>query len=248
MPMDIEANKSALYCLIENKEEKKFYLKKIKPQESSYSVLSKNVDKIETFRDEDTTIYVNRNAAKSLSILKEKTSMIHYYTNKELHQSFDEISIILKENSFVINNGSNAYIFPKNSAFETFYWNSFLIDNRVIFATYDYLENDECGTMNDSFLCTCRLGQSYLYCFDIISLEFTLIHKFDRGSFLIDYDLNNFEYYKNGRLYINDESTRDCTVIEPGALEKIKGQNYFSPGDEKAIFCISFINNEFYGI
>ena len=98
------------------------------------------------------------------------------------------------------------------------------------------------------FPCICSLGKSKLYSFDLVSKELEVLNEFDSGTFLIDYDLNKVGYYFNGGLYIDNTLAKSCDKIKEGNLEKIRGKNYFSDGEEKHKYYLSLMDNIFYGI
>ena len=137
---------------------------------------------------------------------------------------------------------------PKDYVFNKFYRNCFLIDNHILFAVYRDLLNKECLGKKRSDPCVCSLGESYLYCFDLETRELHLVNKYPKGTFLIDYDLNNVEYYYDGELYINNIAYRQCEIITPGESEKIRMDYSFSSMDEKGHYYLSYYKGEFYGI
>ena len=91
-------------------------------------------------------------------------------------------------------------------------------------------------------ICICSLEESYLYKYDLSSNELSLIKQFDKGTFLIDYDLNEYKYYKDGGLFINDVLFRECENIYP------EYEEHLTSDDKYIDYYFSYYNGEFYGI
>lgn len=168
---------------------------------------------------------------------KEKTMLSKYCSILELH---------LENNYVVLKHGGLVYSFKPTDGIISFYDKAYLVDDNVIFAIYEKIENKECGEVKGE--CVCRYGQSFLITFDIKELEFRIIAQYEKGTFLIDYDLNNVQYYYNGNLYVDDIIFRECETITPGDLKTIKGQTSYPLGKEKLVYYLSYLNGEFYGI
>ena len=125
--------------------------------------------------------------------------------------------------------------------------NAFLIDNKVVFGAYDYIENKDCGNYS-GYYCICNQGKSFLYLLDLDTKQLNLMNEYEAGTFLIDYDLDGAKYYYDGGLYINNVFYRECEKIEPGPIETKRGESYFGSQERKLDYDVSYLNGEFYGI
>ena len=71
---------------------------------------------------------------------------------------------------------------------------------------------------------------------------------FDKGTFLIDYDQNGAEYYKDGSLYVKGLQTKECRRIEPGETITITGKKSLNQEDINMELYLSYYDGDFYGI
>lgn len=170
-----------------------------------------------------------------------KAFLSHYYVDGNLHLYCKNFDLCIKRNRLSINDIEDE---NKNYFFDRLYDNAYLIDDKIVFAAYCRLENDECGSQSD--LCICRLGKSYLFAFDIKTQEMSLIKEFADGTFLIDYDLENAHYYYQSAFYTNNVFVRESKRIEPGELKTIKGEKYLPRGTGVPYY-LSYCNGKFYG-
>lgn len=212
--------------------------------------IKEHIEKNAQIIDEDITFYYNRNY--NIDYLEEKTPLDRCsektengYIKHYLFADKVDVSFIDKEYRIVAND--DLLTFDKKDSANTFCSNAFLIDNKLIFATYEKLPRDKCGSDEYGY-CICRQGKSFLYCFDLVTKRLTLIKEYVEGTFLVDYDLEGAKYYYDGGLYINDVFHRECEKIEPGEVEIKKGEGYFRFGEEKLNYSIAFYKGEFYGI
>lgn len=200
--------------------------------------------------DEDINFYYNR--SYNIDFLEEKTPLDRWYEKTEndyiKHYLFADkvdVSFIDKEYRIVAN--GDLLTFDKKDSANTFCDNVFLIDNKLIFATYEKLPRNKCGSDQYGY-CICRQGKSFLYCFYLETKSLILMKEYVEGTFLVDYDLEGAKYYYDGELYINNVFHRECERIEPGEVEIKKGEGYFRSGEEKLNYSIAFYKGEFYGI
>ena len=200
--------------------------------------------------DGDVNLYFNR--SYRIDYLEEKTILTTWFENLKKgqikHYIFaDKVDVSFTDKEYHIVAEDNSLTFDKKESANTFCNNVFLTDNKLIFATYEKLPRDKCGSDEYGY-CICRQGKSFLYCFDLGTKRLTLIKEYVEGTFLVDYDLEGAKYYYDGGLYINDVFHRECEKIEPGEVETKKGEGYFSSGEEKLKYSIAFYRGEFYGI
>ena len=92
--------------------------------------------------------------------------------------SFAQVSpeqVSIEDNSYSIVVNGDLLTFDKKASANTFCDNAFLIDNKLIFATYEKLPSDKkCGSDQYGY-CICRQGKSFLYCFDLETKSLSLM-------------------------------------------------------------------------
>ena len=220
-----------------------------------YSVDSKDTRTIRNGIEIDTRviddgheIYYDRN--HNLKTITTETKL-NYWWDKELDNSHlffeDTFDLYFDNQSIYLTINGEKYAFDKDKNFDKFCSKATLIDNKVIFATYDYIENKECGNYSD-YYCICNQGKSFLYVLDLDTKELNLMGEYEEGTFLIDYDLDGAKYYYDGGLYINNVFHRECEKIEPGPIETKRGEGYFRIEERKLDYDVSYYKGEFYGI
>ena len=241
--IDIAEKDNVIYCLKSDKNTFARCLTKIEPLYSDDETFIANItEKTCSFEYSGTIISIDLRVLyeNCITLLKEKTLFTYlWFNNLEIDCNDNQISIIYKNESFYL---------QKESSFNRLYRKKYLIGNTLLFGMYEKSENKECGSINTMFPCICSLGKSKLYSFDLVSKELKVLNEFDSGTFLIDYDLNKVGYYFNGGLYIDNTLVKSCDKIKEGDLEKIRGKNYFSDGEEKHKYYLSLMDNIFYGI
>lgn len=250
-PIDMKENEDLIYLLTYNKDDDSYSMLKVDVFGQKYDVISNDVKRNSSYDDNGTMIYVGSEFVLGVNCIGiksyKKTEFFKKTIDDVSHIYLDSVDISLTQSTIEIAYNDSSFSFEKCDSFNTFYSKAYLLERCVLFATYDHLENDECGAFGD-YLCICSLGRSYLFCFDLDTKELSLIDDFDKGTFLIEYDLNNVAYYFNGALYENELLNRPCENIMPGSLEKIKGGKTFRIGEEKANYYLSFYNHSFYGL
>ncbi len=201
-----------------------------------------------SYYDDDFIVHIGNQLTILDKTLRGKILLSILFDNSVKHLCSSAIDLYFEHDSIYINgvqyqlNGLNVFI-------NKLYDNAYIIDDYLIFAGFKYLSNKNCGALNDnSHICICRLEKSYLFSYDLLNKNFIAIKEYDSGTFLIDYDFKGAKYYRNGELYIDDVLYKKCPEIVPGELEKVKGKNYFSNGDEKANYYLSYLDGHFYGI
>lgn len=200
--------------------------------------------------DGDVNLYFNR--SYRIDYLEEKTILTTWFEKLKKgyikHYIFaDKVDVSFTDKEYRIVVEGDSLIFDKKESANTFCDEVLLIDNKLIFATYEKTSNKDCGSV-DYYYCICRQGKSFLYCFDLETKQLALIKEYVEGTFLVDYDLEGARYYYDGGLYINDDFHRECEKIEPGEIEEKRGESAFYPDDAKLNYYIAFYKGEFYGI
>ncbi|MBQ6731210.1 MAG: hypothetical protein IJR08_04810 [Bacilli bacterium] len=234
--IDIAEKNNMLYCIIYHDDNSIYSLLMVDPFNDTKEVLVEKIEKRSVYKDGDLIVC----ACGEIGVSKEKTRLIG-------DGWFGNISKpIIQDDKIIIKYDDNSFAFQNNYNVDVIYSNAFLIKDYLLFAAYDHIENKQCGASVGT--CICQMGKSYLFSFDLISKELNLLSSYEPGTFLIDYDLETVAYYYNGGLYVNDIMHKSCELIEPGPLEKIKGQSSFSSGDEKKDLYVSYYNGEFYGL
>ena len=206
------------------------------------------VDKIEKFgsySDEDISLFfgiLEKQPRKCVMKYSSKTRLLclngTYYT--------DKLKLNLSGSYFVINSKGKEYKFKKENQTNSIYKKVFLIDDKLLFATYKDVWNPQCGSENNTFgECICGMRESCLYSFDTTTNDFSLLGSYESGTFLIDYDLDECRYYYNGGLYINGSLVRNCKKIENNQLIKMDADEkvYTNPD-----YYVSYYNGEVHGI
>ncbi|MBP5693891.1 MAG: hypothetical protein J6X03_00315, partial [Bacilli bacterium] len=173
-----------------------------------FFIAKEEVETHDAYIDNQTTIYLDHILESDLGniyILKDKTKLSYFdyrinFSNK--------LSIELNDQGLSIGLENETYLFNKHENELELYENSYLINNKIMFATKELIKNDSCGYPDKLHGCFCHLSKSYLYSFDIESKELKLVKQFKEKTFLIDYDFDSVKYYYDGKLYINDNLCR----------------------------------------
>ena len=235
---DMVCSDNYLYFCFEN--EGAFSLHRYDYLNDSFTLLKNNLVEGSNYQDEDISLFFkNHGGLRHKSFVgkyTDKTRLLqfygHFFTEKiDLSMDDKYINIVVE--------GEN-HQFEKDNIFNDFYYKVYLIDNQLIFATYEY--KSSVLHYNDNFECVCGLKESYLYKYDILTNELLQIKAFKSGTFLIDYDLENCQYYFDGGLYINDSLHRECKKVTTEQLKE---------GEDPGIYNINFLSyykGEFYGI
>ena len=244
--IDLEEKDGYLYCVVKNNSTGKFSLNSINPFGGEEKILVEDIKKTAVYRNDNTTICADVSGILvpgfCIAVSKEKTKLI---LNNECW--FDNVcSPLFADDSIIVKYENNSYSFKNENGHLCLYKNIYLINNQLLFAAYEKVENKECG--GNGRFCICSLGKTFLYSFNLLSKELILVQDYEAGAFLIDYDLDQVAYYYNGCLYLNSFSIRECETIKVGELERIKGQSFFPVGEEKKTYYLSYYNGNFYGI
>ena len=244
---DIACTKNYIYVFIEDLGLKKSSLLRYGFNSDSVLVLVDDLGSTKTYQDDDIRIFfIEPVPSRPLyDIFKYDVGRTRLCYFEEWHFKSDKIDLYLSNNGknlIIVNEGeenvSRTGLSGINSLF--FYEKAYLINEQLVFAVYRQSSTRQCAYSSGQ-LCICSLLESYLYKYDLVSNELSLVKEFEKGTFLIDYDLDGYKYYKDGGLYINDVLFRECENIYPEYVEHLTNE-------EKMFYYFSYYNGEFYGV
>lgn len=248
---DFDCYNNLLYCVVRDKTDGSINVERINIVDNLHALLFSDVEGKFSFNDNGLVISVDVSYSRvpwhCISIQKPKTKLLRTYNDGFAHRWFGNYDIVVRENSVEAKINDRCLTLQIDNHQEL-YLNAFLIDNKIIFATYTEKKNNECGNKPDSNTCICQIDQSYLYCLDLEDNRLYLKESFDSGSFLIDYDEKNVWYYNNGFVYKNSILIRQTKKIETGELQKLKGSPYFESGDNAEVYYLSQFEDTIYGV
>ena len=241
---DIACTENNLYILLKNRESEKLSLLKYGFDSDLISTLIDDLANSKSYQDDDVHLffmdywyYVRINKYEDI-----KTRLFLL----EGHCKTDKVDLCLSNNGkyVIVNNEGKEYSAEINLPLDYnssyfFFEKAYLIDNHLVFAFYKKSNIKQCAS--GSQLCICSLKESFLYKYNLLSNELSLVKQFDHGTYLIDYDLDGYKYYRDGGLYINDALFRECENIYPEYVEHLTNE-------EKMYYYFSYYNDEFYGI
>lgn len=142
-------------------------------------------------------------------------------TNPSFYANGSTGKIYWKKGKLTINYADESYEYALNEI-NVIYGAIHTKTNKVIFATYEYLEHDDC---NNDLDCICHFGTNYIWSFDVETKNITKLKEFDEGTYLISFDENSYCYYKEGKVYRNNNEVRNVNKIEPyGKYTQIGGE------------------------
>ena len=105
-------------------------------------------------------------------------------------------------------------------------------NNKVIFASYEYQEHDYC---NNILGCICHHGTNYIWSFDLETKAITKLYTFEEGTYLISFDENNYCYYRDGKVYRNNQEIMLVDKVEPYGEFTQLGDDYNFPWTEVSV-------------
>ena len=203
-------------------------------------VLKENVGTRGSFVDSNACLFFNK---YDMSIYSNKTVLLCYYEDEKPVFFTDELSLTFAKKEIVFTNKGVRYSFSIDWLFNRFYSNAYLIDDKIVFCVYRDKNDKDCGYPEG--YCICGWKESYLFSIDTISNELDLIREFPEGTIVIDYDLDNVEYYYEGAFYQNNVSFRKCERIAVGEKRPSSSIRW---DDYNLNYYISYFDGEFYGI
>ena len=194
-----------------------------------------------SFFDGDHYLDIGRNYVFFNYYFDNKSLLHSYFIGGSVHLYCKNFDLCIDHNRLSI----NGVVYEQDDCFFNYlYENAYLIDDKVVFATFNKKENNKCGSKTDN--CICRFGCSFLFSYDLKTKQINLLKEYADGTYLIDYDLNDTKYYYQGSLYVNDTLCKKCEIIEPSEMKTIKGGRYL-PSDTGRPFYLSYYDGEFYG-
>lgn len=177
----------------------------------------------------------------------DKKMLLSSYTEmRVLHKTCFEFDAYINDDNELVVNG-NRLLDVKKIPLDEMYSNAYLLNDKVVFAAFRRLNNDNCGADPNHSTCLCRYGKSYLFEYDLQEKSLSIIRDFAEYTFLINYDFNEIEYYYEGAIYINELPIKNCLKIEPGEVKKSHSR-YYGLSVYKYLFYISYYNENFYGL
>ena len=247
----IACSENYLYIYLEKLDFNKASLIRYSFAFDSISILVEDLKNSKSYQDEDIHLFFayNRYYFKLCKYGDTKTCLYNpIYESNGSHRKTDKIDLSLFRNgkNLVVENESEVHTLDLNLDLASnhhlsdchLYSKAYLIDDQLVFAIYKESTTQQCETRGG---CICSLQESYLYKYDLASNELSLVKEFEKGTFLIDYGLDGYKYYKDGGLYINDVLFRECENIYPEYVEHLTNE-------EKMFYYFSYYNGEFYGI
>ena len=245
----IACTEDTLYCTFKNETDDKVSLVSINIDEDNQTLLSSDLDNKSFYDDGAVHLFFDHLFRIKISF-GITTLMWRYNVEYDTYSLTNgDMEILITHKKIIISSANSSFLFSAstNEKYNCIYSKAYLIDDHLLFATYKNAKNYDCGSLdNESGFCICGMEQSYLYDFDAVSQELTLIKQFKSGTYLIDYDLDSFQYYFDGGLYVNDSLFRQCEKIGPYKRDRLGLFDYFRfPVTD---YYLSYYNGEFYGI
>lgn len=204
-----------------------------------------------TYQINEKIIYVNDYG--NVYFVDENTDHIFITPRK----NFDYI--IQKTSSFYLNGNTglitlnsnliNISYSEKNYQFEVdcgnmFYDQIYTCDEEIIFATYEYMDDDIC---NEKLNCICHYGQTNIWSFNPSNNNLVLLKTLPKGTYLINFNKDMYCYYNDGKIYRNGNEIKIVNKIEPYGIYYTKGDERYIVGSEVSkTFIYDDGNNIFY--
>lgn len=204
-----------------------------------------------TYIDDSSTLFIGEDYETRL--LGSKTKFFTRSSKSLETKYLGGISLsISNKNILTIEKQNESALLKQRIKSNHFYEKSYLIGDKILFATYLYEKQNDCGYdyfgYESSGICTCGIKESYLYSFDLENNNLSLIKSFSSGTYLIDYDLENVSYYYNEKLYVNDAFSKDCESIKPSEYIRMIRNTKFRTSEISKYLYLSFYDSKFYGI
>ena len=235
--IEIDLYDNDLYLL--SSYDNKLELYKVNIEENKRELLLNDIDDDSIYEDEEKLIYILYSSGfrkKGFRIKTERTEMFYVFENRVL----GDLKIHLEGKNIEITN--NTLIYKIDTGFDNpeLYTKAYLCGNKLVFAVFDYLKKDDCGTYA---YCICGYGKSKIYEFNVDSNEFFLRKEYNEGTFLIDYDLYGAKYYFNNKLFVNDAIQREIEDLKICEDVTMRGRWIY---EEYYLYTFAYYNNEFY--
>lgn len=129
-------------------------------------------------------------------------------------------NVCKNENKIELNYNDNIYYIETFNDFY-FYKNIKIIDNKLVFSVYEYLNDDLCNSKD----CVCHYGKSKIYEFDLNLLNLNELKEIEKESYIIDFDLENVTHYNNGKIIKNNELLKEIEIVQPSGTYYIYGED-----------------------
>lgn len=245
--LDIACTEGSLYIYLKNVGAEEFSLFRYDFDLDLVSILIDRAPKAKSYEDDDVRLFFIDYWYYSRICKYEDTKTRLYKWDGHFKTDKIDLSIFRNGKNIVVENENKAHTLDPGLNLASnryasncyFYSKAYLFGNQLVFAIYKKSAIKQCASGPQ--LCICSLQESYLYKYDLSSNELSLVKEFEKGTFLIDYDLDGYKYYRDGGLYINDVLFRECENIYPEYVEHLTNE-------EKMYYYFSYYNGEFYGI
>ena len=245
----MECTNDYLYFTASNLEDNTYSLKRYSFAKKDMITLLESIEGIRFYIDEDVHLFFYGDKIPFYFGKYSEKTIVHQSSQKDEQRLFtDDLDFHYSSHSIEINNNGTYLKLPFDYDFDEFYYPSYLINNKLLFACYRYQPDSKCLAKGYSTRCICGIKESHLFSFDILTNELSLIKTFKDGTYLIDYDLSNVAYYYNGGLYTNDNLVQECERIQTGESERISAFNEYRDNQSEKHYYLSYCNGQFYGI
>ena len=241
-----ECTDKYLYWVQENKINLERSLIRYDLEQDIQETLCEDVSGISNFNDGDTSLFIYKGYIRKRS---EKTLL---YSDLDLDRDilfYKDITISRSKKILSITTDSYQKDYDYSLIFNRLS-SGYLINDKLVFSAFKYEQDKDCLThrMNMDIFCICGIKETYLFEFDLKTGELYLKKTLNSGSFLIDFDLENIQYYYDGGLYVNDICVQKCRKIAVGETISV-GWNYrYENSDNECIYYLAYYDGRFFGI
>ncbi len=186
-------------------------------------------------------------------LYSEKTKMLSGYDYDGMRPILytDMHRLYLTETSIVIEYNDLKTEIDNIYGITQLYFKAYVMDNKLVFAGLVFQPEKSCFFHNIKTACipcVCGIMESYLFVFDLETDKLLSCKKYEIGTYLINYDTDNTQYYYNGGLYNNGSLVRECEVAHVGETETFSRFSNYKTEWGKRHYHLCYNNGSFYGI
>ena len=241
-----ECTNKYLYWIQENKTSFVRSLIRYDLERDIQETLCEDVSGISNFNDGDTSLfiykgYIRKHSEKTLlySDLEPDRDILFY---KDITISRSKKILSIATDSYQ-KDYDYSLIFNRLSS-------GYLIKDKLVFSAFKYEQDKDCLTNRTKMdiFCICGIKETYLFEFDLKTGELSLRKTLNSGSFLIDFDLENIQYYYEGGLYVNDICVQKCHKITVGETISAGWDYRYETRDQECIYYLAYYDGRFFGI
>ena len=236
-----------LYYVLKNIVTGTYSLHKLTISNDNDLLLEDNLENMNSFEDEDIRMFFSD--LFYIQIASQRTILICRSDNKNGYSYLTDglRKLFIFKGNLHIDSFDKQLSFKTKGEYNCLYDKAVVIENHLLFATYRNIQNDRCGSSSNlNGNCICGMKKSFLFDFNLITNSLSMIKVFKEGTFLIDYDLNNYSYYYQGGLFTNGTIVAQCELVKAGKEELISQFAHFNELEKN--YYISYYNECFYGI